>query len=98
MRALTQRTLLYLVGAVAARPLLVALATALLAVVALAYTLANIRIDTDTTNMISAEVPFRQHDMAFRHAFPEFTNPIVAVIEGSVPERVHAAASRLALA
>jgi hopanoid biosynthesis associated RND transporter like protein HpnN len=98
MRALLQRTLLWLIDAVAAWPRLVVLATGLLSVAALAYTLANLRIDTDTTDMISAEVPFRQHDIAFRRAFPEFTNPIVAVIEGSAPERVQSAASALAAA
>ena len=56
----------------------------LLAAVSLWYTLANLRIDTDTTDMISADVQFRQHDRAFAHAFPKFTNPIVAVIEGAV--------------
>ena len=96
MRALLQRALLWLIDAVAATPRLVVLATALLSVWALAYTLANLRIDTDTTDMISAKVPFRQHDSAFRQAFPEFTNPIVAVIEGRAPERVQTAARALA--
>jgi hopanoid biosynthesis associated RND transporter like protein HpnN len=98
MRALFRRTLLCLIDAVAAQPRLVVLAAALLAAAGLAYTLANLRIDTDTTDMISAEVPFRQHDIAFSHAFPEFTNPIVALIEGSPPEQVQSAASALAAA
>jgi hypothetical protein len=84
------------IEAVAARPWLVTLAATLLAAVCLWYTLATLRIDTDTTDMISAEVPFRQHDRAFARAFPEFTNPIVAVIEGAVPERVQIAAEGLA--
>ncbi len=96
MRALFQRALLCLIDAVAATPRLVVLATALLSVWALAYTLTNLRIDTDTTDMISAKVPFRQHDSTFRQAFPEFTNPIVAVIEGRAPERVQTAARALA--
>ena len=41
-------------------------------------------------------MPFRQHDSTFRQAFPEFTNPIVAVIEGRAPERVQTAARALA--
>jgi hypothetical protein len=98
MRALFRRILLCLIDAVAARPRLVVLVAALLATAGLAYTLANLRIDTDTTDMISAEVPFRQHDIAFSQAFPEFTNPIVALIEGSPPEQVQSAASALAAA
>jgi uncharacterized protein len=84
------------IDAVTARPLLVALAATLLAAASLWYTLAYLRLDTDTTDMISAEVPFRQHDRAFARAFPEFSNPIVAVIEGAVPERVQLAAEALA--
>jgi hopanoid biosynthesis associated RND transporter like protein HpnN len=84
------------IDAVTARPWLVALVATLLAAVSLWYTLAYLRIDTDTTDMISAEVPFRQHDRAFVRAFPEFSNPIVAVIEGAVPERVQLAAEALA--
>jgi hopanoid biosynthesis associated RND transporter like protein HpnN len=89
-------TLHWWIDAVAARPRLVALAATLLAAVSLWYTIADLRIDTDTTDMISADVPFRQHDRAFARAFPEFTNPIVAVIEGTVPERVQIAAGALA--
>jgi hopanoid biosynthesis associated RND transporter like protein HpnN len=91
-----QQALLWWTDAVSARPWVVVLASLLLAAVSLWYTLAHLRLDTDTTDMISAEVPFRQHDIAFRHAFPEFTKPIVAVIEGEVPERVQLAATALA--
>jgi predicted RND superfamily exporter protein len=91
-----QRALIGLIDAIAARPRLVVVVSVLAAVLGLAYTLATLRIDTDTTDMISAEVPFRQHDSAFRQAFPEFTNPIVAVIEGRAPERVQTGARALA--
>jgi hopanoid biosynthesis associated RND transporter like protein HpnN len=88
--------LLWWTDAVAARPWLVVLTSMLLAAVSLAYSIATLRLDTDTTDMIAADVPFRQHDMAFWRAFPDFTNPIVAVIEGEVPERVQIAAADLA--
>ncbi len=88
--------LLWWTDAVTARPWRVVLGALLLAAMSLVYTLATLRIDTDTTDMISAEVPFRQHDAAFRRAFPGFTNPIVAVVEGAAPERVRIAASALA--
>ncbi|HEX5079850.1 MAG TPA: MMPL family transporter [Geminicoccaceae bacterium] len=91
-----RRAVLGAIDAIAARPRLVVAVSVLLAVLGLAYTLATLRIDTDTTDMISADVPFRQHESAFREAFPEFTNPIVAVIEGRAPERVEAAARALA--
>ena len=90
------RALLWWIGAVVARPWTVVLAALLLAGICLAYTLATLRIDTDTTDMIAADVPFRQHDRAFARAFPAFSHPIVAVIEGPVPERVQIAATALA--
>ena len=88
--------LLWWTDVVAARPWFVVLAAMLLAAASLIYALATLRLDTDTTDMIAADVPFRQHDRSFWRAFPEFTNPIVAVIEGTVPERVQIAATALA--
>ena len=90
------RALLWWIDAVAARPWTVVLAALLLAGISLVYTLATLRIDTDTTDMIAADVPFRQHDRAFARAFPAFSHPIVAVIEGQAPERVRFAATALA--
>ena len=69
-----------------------------LAAVALAYALPHLRIDTSTEDMISAEVPFRQNRIAFTEAFPQFRDPVVAVIEGAAPERVEQAAAALAAA
>jgi hopanoid biosynthesis associated RND transporter like protein HpnN len=88
--------LLWWSDAVAARPWLVVLTAMLLAAASLTYSIATLRLDTDTTDMIAADVPFRQHDRAFWRAFPAFTNPIVAVIEGRAPERVQVAATALA--
>jgi hypothetical protein len=95
MKALA-RALQWWIGAAAAHPWPVVLAALLLAAVSLAYTSATLRIDTDTTDMIAADVPFRQHDRAFARAFPAFSHPIVAVVEGQVPERVRLAATALA--
>ncbi|MGH6917453.1 MAG: MMPL family transporter, partial [Geminicoccaceae bacterium] len=91
-----RHALLRCIDAVVARPWLTVVAAMLLAAVSLAYALATLRLDTDTADMISAEVPFRQHEQAFWRAFPEFTNPIVAVVDGAVPERVQIAATALA--
>jgi len=84
-------------GIVDRGPLIVVLAVAL-AAVALAYALPHLRIDTSTEEMISAEVPFRQNRIAFTEAFPQFRDPVVAVIEGTAPERVEQAATALAAA
>jgi uncharacterized protein len=91
-----RKALLWWTDAVAARPWLVVLTSMLLAAVSLTYAIATLRLDTDTADMISADVPFREHDRAFWRAFPDFINPVVAVIEGTVPERVQIAAEALA--
>jgi hopanoid biosynthesis associated RND transporter like protein HpnN len=80
----------------ACRPLAVLLATLVITAAALVYTLGHLSIDTSTTEMISPEVPFRQHDRAFTRAFPEFGDTIVAVIDAKTPERAEQAAGALA--
>lgn len=77
---------------------LVVLGAAILAAAALGYTLPNLRINTSTEEMISAEVPFRRNHLAFLRAFPAFRDTIVAVVEGEAPERVERAAIELAVA
>ncbi len=60
------------------------------------YTARTFTVNTDTRDMISSEVEFRQNDNAFDAAFPQFEDLIVAVIEGPTPEDAEAAADRLA--
>jgi len=52
--------------------------------------------DTNTDDMLSAELPFRQAYSVFQHEFPQFSNTILAVIDGETPETARAAARRLA--
>lgn len=67
----------------------------LLAGIATSYTISTLRINTSTTDMISAEVPFRRHHVEFVQAFPAFTNTIVAVIDAGTPEAADQAATAL---
>jgi predicted RND superfamily exporter protein len=76
----------------------VALAALVLSAAALGYALPHLGINTSTEDMISADAAFRRHHAAFVQAFPQFSHPIVAVIEGSTPERVEEAAGALAKA
>jgi hopanoid biosynthesis associated RND transporter like protein HpnN len=78
--------------------LIVVLAAVALAAAGLGYTLHALAINTDTVEMISEEVPFRQHRVAFNRAFPQFQNTIVAVLDGPTPEQVDEAAEALAAA
>src|SRR5690606_21572728 len=63
--------------------------------VAAYYTAQHLVISTSTLDMISRDVQFRRNDMALRAAFPNFVDPIVAVIEAETPEAAEAAAGRL---
>jgi predicted RND superfamily exporter protein len=93
---MVHRALLWWVDWVAARPGRVALTITLLTLLTLGYTIRNLTIDTSTTEMISPDVPFRQNDMMFRKAFPQFAEPIVAVIQADIPEAAEQAAQALA--
>ncbi len=77
-------------------PGLVLIAALCLVIVSLAYSAASLRIDTDTADMISDDVSFRQNDRAFKRVFPAFKETIVAVIDSDSSERSANAASRLA--
>ncbi len=86
------------VGVILRHPVLVVLLALVLTVVSVGYTARNLGINTDTVDMISADVPFRRDTIAFREAFPAFVTPIVAVIEGPTPELAAEAARELAQA
>ena len=66
-----------------------------LTVAGLAYTLANITINTSTTEMLSEKLPFRQNHKALKAAFPQLADNIAIVIESDRPETAEIAAERL---
>jgi len=73
--------------------LLAALAGAALC---LSYTFDNLRINTDTANMIDAEVPFRQNWEKYRHEFPLGIDSLLLVIDAPGPEAAERAARMIA--
>ncbi|MDH3660240.1 MAG: hypothetical protein OEU92_09450, partial [Alphaproteobacteria bacterium] len=79
-------------------PVVILAVALLLAVISLAYSAMNLRINTDTTDMIAADVSFRQNHLSLQRAFPAFKETIVAVIDGDSPEESEAAAKALATA
>ena len=62
------------------------------------YSVRNFAIDTNTAKLISPNIPWRQDEIAYGEAFPQFDNLIAAVIDGPTPEAVDSAAERLASA
>ncbi len=65
-------------------------------VLGLAYTSSHLGIDTNTDHLFAASLPWRQEQMKFDRAFPQFQNLIVAVVRADVPETADATAKALA--
>jgi hopanoid biosynthesis associated RND transporter like protein HpnN len=63
--------------------------------IALAYTMRHIAIDTDSTKLLSSDLPWRQREIAFDAAFPQRVNQIVIVVDGATPELAETAAATL---
>src|SRR5258708_2096463 len=59
------------------------------------YAATHLEIDTDTSAMLSPELPWRQAEIAYSKAFPIADHGIVAVLDGANPEQVEAAQSAL---
>lgn len=62
------------------------------------YAARNLGLNTDTADMISPDLPFRQATKAFDRAFPQFADLLVVVVEADTPDRADAAADALAAA
>lgn len=60
------------------------------------FTVGNLSINTNTTDMLSEELPFRQLYLDYQKAFPQFADLITVVVEAETPDRADAAALALA--
>lgn len=74
---------------------LIALAAVVATGFALYFTATHFKINTDTTKLVSPEVPWRKQEAAFRALFPQPANMILIVIDGVTPERAQDAANQL---
>jgi hypothetical protein len=70
--------------------------SALSVVASVVYIAGNIAINTDTTDMLSADLPFRKAWSEENEAFPQFDNTVVVVVEGETPDLADDAAAALA--
>ncbi len=59
------------------------------------YVATNIRINTDTSDMLSPELPFRRQTRAVSEAFPQFSDTILVVIDGATPDLAEDTAATL---
>ncbi len=66
-----------------------------LAVLALNYTINNLGMNTDTKDMLSAELAWRQLDLEYERNFPQYTDNILVVVESGTPDQALDGADRL---
>ncbi|HIC80263.1 MAG TPA: hypothetical protein EYP07_04760 [Kiloniellaceae bacterium] len=86
------------IGWVCGRAGIVVLAALLSAAGLLWYAVASLTINTSTTDMLSAELPFRQNNVAVDAAFPQRSGTLIVVVEGPDGPAAAGAARGLALA
>ena len=77
-------------------PLKIIVAFVILTFVSGLYVVRHFSINTDVNALISADLPWRQRELAYESAFPQSTQGILAVVDAPTPELAGAAASALA--
>ena len=85
---------LQMVGFCTRHPWPVIFIAAVLAISSALYTATHFAINTDTDQLLPKDLPWRQHELAYRDAFPQ--DQILAVVQGPTTELVEMAADRLA--
>jgi hopanoid biosynthesis associated RND transporter like protein HpnN len=78
--------------------LIVLFSVASLTLAALAFIAQNFAMTADTSQLISQRLEWRQRELAFEAAFPQFNNLTMVVVDGATPELADDAARRLAAA
>lgn len=70
--------------------------TTILCGFSLHYTINNLGFNTDTTQMLSPDLPFQVNRFRLNEAFPEDATAIMLVVDGETPEQISQAAAELA--
>jgi hopanoid biosynthesis associated RND transporter like protein HpnN len=68
----------------------------LLAIGSALYTARHLRIDTDTDNLFSPSLPWREAAVAMDKQFPQFQNLLVGVVQAKTPEEANLTAAAIA--
>ena len=89
-----QNALLLWLDFVCRKAIAIVLAATLITIALLYYSITQIGISTDTTDMLSPDLPFRQNSIALSNAFPQFSDNIVAVIDGNNADQVNVSADQ----
>ena len=99
LSALPRRIVHSLVSWSVAQRWVVMVAAGLLTALAVVYTVENLGIDTDTTEMIDVRLPYRQANRALAAAFPHLPGDIVVYTQaahaGAAEDAANALVARL---
>ncbi len=87
-----------IVAASTRHPLIVLLATVVLAAAALVYLGGHFNMTADTAKLISPKLEWRHREIVFDKAFPQLQNLTMIVVDGATPELADDGAQRLAAA
>ncbi|MBA0922743.1 MAG: MMPL family transporter [Nitrosospira sp.] len=68
----------------------------LIAAACTVYISRNLGMNTDTTDMLSEDLPFRAHIKHYNKIFPQDMNNLLLVLEAPTPEQAYVTADRLA--
>jgi uncharacterized protein len=88
------RFLKWWVGCVLRRPLLVVAIACFVCGLSLFYTINYLGVNTDTTELLSPELPFHQERIRYWETFPQDVKAIVAAVEGATAEQTADAVRR----
>src|SRR4051812_19409977 len=80
------------------RAWLIILVACVLSGLAAAYVAGHFAINTNTEDLISPSVSWRQRQIAFDKLFPQLYQRIIIVVDGDTTEKVQDASGRLAAA
>jgi uncharacterized protein len=87
--------LVWLVDQSGRHPFIVLLLATALAVGSLHGTSTRLSIDTDSDHLFSAQLPWRQHSLAFARQFPQFSDTLTAVVRAPTAEEARTTAQAL---
>ena len=59
------------------------------------YTVNNLGVHTDTTDMLSEDVPFRANHIRYKKSFSQYEDTFLLVLDAPTPEQAHQAAKQV---
>ena len=77
------------------RPVLVVVIACFVCGSSLFYTIGHLGVNTDTTELLSPELPFHQERIRYWETFPQEVKAVVVAVEGATPEQTGDAVERL---